>query len=74
MYERTYTGQLTDPHPFGIDPLSNSEQLSRQREDEFYRNFEVTEVFRECVNERPQLFKNAVLFFIHVTSELSLRI
>ena len=74
IYEQAYTGQLTDPHNFGIDPLISSEELCKQREDDFNRNFNIQEIFGECVNERPQLFQNAILSQIHLTSQLSLNL
>ena len=71
LYERTYTGHLTNEHPFGEDPLRDSEELMEERATQFDQNFVVADIFGDCVNNRAQLLQNAVLFFIDKTIELS---
>ena len=36
LYERTYTGSLTEEHTFGYDPLRENEIFYSQREVEFF--------------------------------------
>lgn len=63
-YEGTYDGRLTDEHPFGQDPLGQNDELVRERERLFFQRFRIEEIFSQCVNEQPQLFKDSILFFI----------
>lgn len=72
LYERTYTGRLTEEHSFGVDPLSESFVLFEERENQFSQNFSVETIFKECVHGRHQQFHQAILFFINITSDLSL--
>jgi len=70
IYRRVYTGILTDPHDFGNDPLSMSEQLYMQREHKLRRNYNFIDIFHEIVNNNRVTFKNAILFCIHITNNL----
>lgn len=70
-YEICYTGQLTDEHSFGCDPLCEREDLQNRREEEFFNRYDIKLLFQECTNGRSQLFKNAILFFIEETAALT---
>ena len=67
LYENTYDGNLQFENEFGIDPLAGHENLMDLRHREFENQYPLSEVFGECANERPQLFQEAVFFFIEIT-------
>ena len=70
-YETRYTGQLTDEHSFGSDPLCDREDLQIRREERFFERYDIKLLFQSCANGRPQSFKNAILFFIEETAILT---
>ncbi|XP_066930020.1 uncharacterized protein [Clytia hemisphaerica] len=69
-YETRYAGQLVDEHAFGIDPLQGFNDQKARRLGEFSQRFRIKSLFEDCINNRPQSFENAVLFFIRKTHEL----
>jgi len=71
LYERTFRGRLTDEHHFGEDPLAEDEGMFEERNRLFFQHFTVKEIFSQCVNGRNQMFKNAILFHIDTTLQLS---
>jgi len=70
LYERLYNGRLRTDNRFGIDPLDGNENLQNMRSNHFNQQFITSVIFGECVNERPQLFQEAVIQFIHITEYL----
>ena len=72
--EQTHNGMLADEHPFGQDPLVGSDELIGERNNQFFQNFVVDEIFAQCVNYQPQHFRNSILFYIEKTSQLALAI
>ena len=63
-------GRLTDPEPFGIDPIS--EENAEIRRKAFEEKFPSTDVvFNELVNGRPQMFQEALLLYINITKRLN---
>lgn len=70
MYVNTYNGRLQEESVFGIDPLSEYQNLQVQREEEFFRLFNLQQVLGDCVNERPRSFQQAILSFIEITGRL----
>ena len=74
LYERLYSGQITEEHPFGEDPLSESQALCEERDTQFAQMYDVAFLYREVVNERLQSFQDAIMFFVNITVQLSLRL
>ena len=70
LYEDTYDGKLQFENEFGTDLLAGHENLMALRQREFENRYPLSQVFGECANERPQMFQEAVLFFIETTSRL----
>lgn len=74
IYEQTYSGTLRDEQSFGFDPLSQHEQLYLQREHDFFQRYNIADIYGECVNHQQDNFRDAVLFFIQLTNDISLQI
>ena len=55
---------LTEKHPFEQDPLVGNKELIQKRNNHFFQNFVVDEIFFQCYNNQPQLFRNPILFYI----------
>ena len=70
IYERVYSGSITDESNFGIDPLQNNEGLLNEREIEFQQNYQVDQLYNGIVNNRPGSFKEAIMYYIDITSQL----
>ena len=64
IYERIYSGSITEESNFGIDPLQNKEGLLNERETEFQQNYQVDQLYKEIVHNRPGRFKAAVMYCI----------
>jgi len=71
LYERTYSGRITEESHFGVDPLVDSPVLIQQREVEFEASHAVQTIYHNIVNGRSSLFKNAIKDYIRITSRLS---
>ena len=72
--ERVYSGSITDESNFGIDPLQNNEGLLIERETEFQQNYQVDQLYNGIVNNRPGSFKEAIMYYIDITSQLCARL
>ena len=63
-------GRLTDPTPFGTDPLQGDRR--EMREQAFNRRYpSIDSIFHRLVNRDNLLLKQALLFLIDVTRRLS---
>ncbi|XP_057290186.1 uncharacterized protein LOC130612862 [Hydractinia symbiolongicarpus] len=71
LYEQVYRGTLSEEHTFGQDPLAERQQKLEERDQSFFQHFSVEEIFSECVNERPQMLREAILFYINKTVTLA---
>ena len=71
LYERIYSGRLKEENPFGEDSFGRNLMLQSQRINEFYQRNEISVIYGDIVNERPQFFKDAVKDFVYITSRLS---
>ena len=70
---RNMAGTLTDPAPFGMDPLEQDYSKKHLRMKAFcdrYPSFDT--IFHELVNGSDDLFRQALLFFIEITKRMSL--
>ena len=74
LYERVYSGRLTEENPFGEDPFGGNLMLQNQRMNEFYQRNDISVIYGDTVNERPQSFKDAIKDFVDITSRLSERL
>ena len=74
LYERAYSGRLTEKNPFGEDPLGGNSMLQNQRINEFYQGNNISVICGDIVNERPQSFKDAIKDFVDITSRFSERL
>ena len=74
LYERVYSGRLTEENPFGEDPFGGNLMLQNQRMNEFYQRNNISVVYGDIVNERPQSLKDAIKDFVDITSRLSKRL
>ena len=70
LYENTSMGRLIDVSRFGRDPLEDFQELKQRRQAEFFYHFFVSNIFKECVNNRPRMLQNAMLFFIQLSHSL----
>ena len=70
LYEDMYDGRLTVDTPFGTDPLDAYDDLKMLRQSEFERLHPINQVFGECVNDKPRLFQNAIVWYYEKTIEL----
>lgn len=70
MY-RDSGGSLTDPAPYGNDPLAENDHKRKIREQSFGERFSLETVFHKLVNGDYSPFREAVLFYIDVTRRLS---
>ena len=69
-YMRVYSGRLTEENLFGEDPLGGNLMLQNQRMNEFYQRNDISVIYGDIVNERPQSFKDAIKDFVDITSRL----
>ena len=53
-----------DVSRFGRDHLEDFQELKERRQAEFFNQFAISNLFKECVNTRPHMFQDAILFFI----------
>ena len=71
MY-RQQGGVLTDPSPYGTDPLENDTQKMDQRRLEFQSNAMTFEdIFTNVISGNDVPFRRAILLYIHITDHLS---
>ena len=56
IYERVYTGKISDISSFGYDPLHENPELKQQRETEFEARFDVGQIFQELCNSSMQSY------------------
>ena len=71
MY-RNHGGTLTDPAPYGNDPLPADSDKQRICADAFDKRYpSMNTIFHHLVNGNSSLFKEALLFYIDVTRRLS---
>ena len=63
-YKQTNNEMLTDKHPFEQDPLVGKDELIQKKNNHFFQNFVVDEIFSQCVNNQPLLFIYFILFCI----------
>ena len=65
-------GQITDVHPFGVDPIADNQQKCSTRMSsftEYYPSFDL--IFHQVVNGNDSIFQEALEFFIDITYRLS---
>ena len=74
IYERVYSGSITEESSFGIDPLQNNEGLLNEWETEFQQNYQVDQMYNEIVNNRPVRLKAAMMYYTDITSQLNVGI
>ena len=55
---------------FGRNPLKDFQELKQGRETESLNQFIISNIFKECVNNRPRMLQNAILFFIQLSHNL----
>ena len=55
---------------FGRDPLEDIQELKQRRQGQFFNQFAISIIFKECVNNRPRMLQNAILFFIQLSQTL----
>ena len=70
LYENTYRWRLMDLSRFGRDPLEDIQELKQRRQGQFFNRFVISIIFKECVNNRPRMLQNAILFFIQLSQTL----
>lgn len=61
MY-RSNGGRLSDPEPYGQDPIANDPVKVNIRQRAFSEKYNFDHVFNLLVNNRPQMFKEALFF------------
>ena len=65
-------GRLTDPAPFGSDPLASNHDRQHIRDQAFRERFPSFDfVFHRLVNGDSSLFRQALLFYIDITKRLA---
>ena len=65
-------GTLTDPAPFGVDPLANNHEKKCIREASFSARYPSSaDIFHQLVNGIATPFKHALLFYINITKRQS---
>ncbi len=68
----TNGGNLTYSSSFGNDPLANSAEKLQIRDCAFIEKYPSFEhIFHNLVNGNDSVFRNAIIFFVDVTSRLS---
>ena len=70
LYENTYRGRLMDVSRFSRDPLEYFQELKQRRQAEYFNHFVMSIIFKECVNNRPRMLQNVILFFIQLSLNL----
>ena len=73
LYERVCSGRFTEENPFGKDLLGGNLMLQSQRMNEFFHRNDISVIYGDIVNERPQSFKDVITDFVCITSRLSKR-
>lgn len=69
---RNNSGTLTDPAPYGCDPLEQDADKKRIRVQAFHDRFPSFEdILHNLVNGHSTVFKQALLFYMDVTHRLS---
>lgn len=69
---RSNQGNLTDPEPFGSDPLSADDQKKQIRYDAFVQKYpDIPSIFHQVVNGNTSLFREALLSFVDITYRLT---
>ena len=68
----SYGGQLTLFSGFGDDPLKDNAPKMAQRETEFKQRYaDFSQFFYSVVNSDYHLFKQGLLFYIHLSTQLA---
>lgn len=71
MY-RNAGGSLTDPEPFGNDPICTNQEKVDIRESAFLKKFpSFSDMFHEIVNGESSKFKKGLLYYIDITKRLT---
>ncbi len=71
-YTSSGNGRLTAPHSFGTDPLIQHPQLQSLRERDFSNHFPNMDIlFESVLHNRGDLFKQALLYFISLTTNFA---
>ena len=52
---------------FSRGSLEDFKELKQRRQAEFFNHFVTSNIFKECVNNRPRMLQNATLFFIQLS-------
>lgn len=64
-------GSLTDPTPFGCDPICGCPSKIDLRKSAFLEKFpSFSDIFQELVNGDSSKFKRALLYYIDITKRL----
>ena len=70
LYEQ-FGGNITQFSAFGQDPLNSRSDLVQQRETEFYQRYpQFGPFFHKLVNGDACLFREGLLYFIHISTHL----
>ena len=65
-------GHITDPTPYGVDPVAHDTTKLEIRKKAFFDKCSSFDfLFNQLVNGFPQSFKEALLFYINITNRLS---
>ena len=65
-------GSLTEPHPFGCDPLEGNTHLQQIRHDVFFEKYNTFDpFFHRIVNGDDSLFREGLKLLIDTTQRLS---
>ena len=70
LYENNYKRRLVDVSRFGRDPLEDFQKLKERRPAEFFNQFFISNIFKECMNNRLLIIQNAILSFIQLLHNL----
>ena len=63
-------GRLTQFPSFGIDPLHQTAELVRLRDQQFTDTINIREAKAEVMNGTDRLFREAIQTFMHITRRL----
>ena len=74
LYERVCSGRLKEENPFGKDLLGGNLMLQNQMMNEFYQRNDISVIYGDIVNEKPQSFKDVITAFVGIRSRHSERL
>ena len=63
-------GTLTEPHPFGCDPLYGNAHLQQIHHTLFFQKCTFDSIFHAIVNGNDSLFKSGLMLLINITERL----